>query len=114
MIHSAPHLIPEALPANLPQPPSDLEPEEKEIWCGVVRQCPPAATTLLVLALRQHAHARFASEVIAREGMLITNKRGQPRPHPMVRVEREATKLFRAIFKQLGLVGGIGRGVVAR
>src|SRR5690242_4260173 len=87
MVANNPHLIPSALPPGLPQPPNNLAQEEKEIWCNVIRQCPPAAVSLLECALHMRQSSRHAREIINADGMVTTNKRGQPRPHPLLRHE---------------------------
>jgi hypothetical protein len=83
--------------------PDDLKEPEAEIWRVVVRQSNfnAAAAALLHNGLRMHAIARTAQETVAAQGVMITDRNGHQRMHPMLRIERSSRQLFYQIFKLL-------------
>jgi hypothetical protein len=91
--------------ATSPPPPPDLGEPEQAIWRNVVNEYRASLTSLTVLhsALKMHARAREASEVIAEEGMVVETQRGGGRAHPLCAVEREARRSFEMSFRRLGI-----------
>ncbi len=61
------------------------------------------ALTLLAQALDAAQRAREARETIAREGMVVADRFGQPKPHPAAAIENQARQTMIAAFKVLGL-----------
>jgi P27 family predicted phage terminase small subunit len=63
----------------------------------------PADFALLQVGLEALDRHRECRERIAAEGVLLKSPRGGLRPHPLLRVQRDAGASVAAIFKQLGL-----------
>jgi P27 family predicted phage terminase small subunit len=51
----------------------------------------------------QYARWLGAGRTIAEDGMFTVGSRGQPKEHPAVRVERDATVLYSRMAEQFGL-----------
>lgn len=87
----------------LPVPDDLKDKPEAEIWRTVVKQSNfnAAAAALLHNGLRMHAIARTAQETVAAQGVMITDRNGHQRMHPMLRIERSSRQLFYQIFKLL-------------
>lgn len=79
-----------------PEPPRDLEAPEAEIWRDFVRdyQVPPGPYHVLHSGLQMLRRARKAQEIIAKEGMCVPNRDGNPRPHPAIKIEKRLSALF--------------------
>lgn len=82
------------------EPPSWLPDMAREFWVGAVARLVEVglldridAPVLEMLAV-QYARWREAGELLAREDVLVESKRGGPRAHPAVKMEREAHLLF--------------------
>jgi hypothetical protein len=100
-----PHLVPSAPPSEPPAPPSHLGEPEQRIWCDVLRDWrgTDASLALLASGLESHQRGRLAAQCIANEGMVVEGANGQPKPHPLLSVERAAMRAFAQVFRQLGI-----------
>jgi P27 family predicted phage terminase small subunit len=88
------------------EPPAHLGAPEKAIWAQVVEDfaLPSRASfSMLVAALEAHQRARECREAIAHDGMTVTGRDGQLKPHPLLATERDARQAFLAAFRVLGI-----------
>ena len=93
-------------PPEAPEPPSHLGRPERRLWRDVVRQyevTSAAAAAVLRTGLEAHQRAREAREAIKRDGMTVTGRDGQAKPHPLLATERDARQAFLAAIRMLGL-----------
>jgi P27 family predicted phage terminase small subunit len=84
---------------DLPPPPDHLGERERQIWREVLDDfdlSTRAAHRVLETALEAHQRAREARETIERDGMTVTGRDGQLRPHPLLAVERDARQAWLA------------------
>ena len=89
---------------HLVPPPDNFAEPEQQIWRTITAKYDlndVVARMLLENGLRSHEMARRAHEIVTAEGMMITDRRGLPRMHPMVRTERSARELFHRTLKLL-------------
>ena len=95
VIPIAPHIVVDQTRRNLPQPPGDLKPPEKEIWNAIMRQHNLNCVCLMFLesALFSLGRARICRDIINRDGEL--------RRHPLLSIEVRARQHARQIFKML-------------
>lgn len=103
-----------------PKPPDHLGDPERLIWEQVFNDFDlptDTAAAVLATALEAHQRARACREAIARDGMTVTGRDGQAKPHPLLAVERDARQAWLSALKALGLdlgppkerrVGGLG------
>ena len=93
---------PAAIP---PPPPTHFAPEEKAIWNTVVSEYRGSLTSWSVLetGLQSHARARQAEGILAVEGLIVSNRDGQPVAHPMIKVAHDARRQFQTTFRILGI-----------
>jgi hypothetical protein len=68
---------------------------------------------ILLTALEAHQRARKAREIIDQEGMCVTDKWNQRKPHPMLITERDSRSAFLTAMKMLNIdvekSGPVGR-----
>ena len=94
---------------ELDEPPAGLPLEARRYWRQTVARLVEVGMIDLVdeAALRmlsmQYARWVKAGRAIAKEGMFTFGSRGQPREHPAVRIERDATVLYLRAAEQFGL-----------
>lgn len=93
--------------SDLPQPPSHLETGGADLWRTIVLDYDLEASDLRVL---EQACAHFDRAASARrqlekspDGLLVKDRFGQWKEHPAVAIEQNATRLFLAALRQLGL-----------
>jgi len=100
-----PHLGPESPVRDVPAAPSHLGEPEQRIWNDVVRDYrgTDASLALLASGLESHQRGRLAAQCIADQGMVVEGANGQPKPHPLLSVERAAMRAFAQVFRQLGI-----------
>ncbi|CAN0488124.1 unnamed protein product [Phaeothamnion confervicola] len=87
-------------------PPKDLSPEAKKWWLALHGEfaIEDAAGRLLVdTAARAFDRMTAAREEITKSGMLVADRFGQPRPHPMLTVERDARTALMTALRGLHL-----------
>jgi P27 family predicted phage terminase small subunit len=95
--------------AELASPPPHLEPEAREFWERSVVRLAEAGIVdrvdapVLELLATQYARIRQAQATIEAEGMYVEGSRGQPRPHPAIAIEREATRVFLGLADHFAL-----------
>lgn len=90
----------------LAPPPKSLPKHEADLWREYVAAYEfngPAAYGLLQVALEAHARCREAKEAIDRDGLLLLDRYGKPRQHPLVHCERDARAAYLAALKHLNL-----------
>ena len=90
---------------NTPQPPKHLSPSAKQFWRAVVESfdIEEHAADLLLSACVQLQRAEEARVVIAKEGMVVKDRFGQPKQYPAVELERQTHLAFLRIGRELGL-----------
>ena len=93
--------------SDLPPAPSHLRPETVLWWAGIVGEYDLEVADLRVLeAACIHWDRAAAARVAITEsetGLLIQDRFGCPREHPAISIEQNATRLFLAALRQLGL-----------
>ena len=96
--------------------PGHLSREAKRIFAGLRAEYEindEGGLRVLRVALEAFDRAQLARKQIARDGMLLVDRYGQKKAHPLISVERDARAGFLAGLKALGLdiepVKGIGR-----
>ena len=87
------------------KPPKGLSREAAGIWRSVVDVwlLEPTHLRLLEAACRQWDRAIAARKVLADRGLVMLDRFGQEKPHPMIDVERKALDAFRLTLRELGL-----------
>jgi P27 family predicted phage terminase small subunit len=74
-------------------PPKHLDPAARRWWAALQREYgidDAGGLSLLSAAADAWQRARQAREIVAKEGPVITDRFGQPQPHPAVRIEHGA------------------------
>jgi len=96
--------------------PNHLSKEAKYIFkalCSEYLIEDVAGLRILRVALESFDRAQAAREAIDAEGMTVTDKFGQIKPHPLLPIERDSRAAFLAGLKHLNLdwepVKGLGR-----
>jgi P27 family predicted phage terminase small subunit len=81
-----------------PQIPADLDEASRKLWAATVRALRDQGTWQasdagsLERYVRACARAAAAQAIIARDGLTALGGRGQPVPHPAVRIARDAER----------------------
>ena len=97
------------VPAELATPPAHLPPDAKEFWKDAIVKLAEAGIVDFVdipafeMLATQYARVREAGRVVAKEGHLVPGSVGQPREHPALRIERDATKEFLKLAEHFAL-----------
>ena len=88
-----------------PQPPKHLSAVAKQFWRSVCESfdIDSHSLDLLEVACVQLQRAEQARVIIAKEGMIIVDRFDQPKPHPGIEMERQASMAFVRIGRELGL-----------
>jgi P27 family predicted phage terminase small subunit len=91
--------------AKLAAPPRGYSPEARGLWRDVVGGwvLDPAALKILDVACRALIQDREAEKLVARDGLTILDRFGQPKLHPAATVSRDAKATFLKALRQLGL-----------
>ena len=93
--------------SDLPPAPRHLRPETADWWRGIVAEyaLEPADLRVLESACVHWDRAAAARESIAgsETGLLVQDRFGQWKEHPACAIEQNATRLFLAALRQLGL-----------
>jgi P27 family predicted phage terminase small subunit len=110
--------------STAPQPAPDpgdspsplLSDQAKALWHSLTDEYDFSDTlgrVMLAEALMAWDRARAASEMIARDGAVVTGADGTPRRHPACGIERDSRAQAIRIFRELGLnlepVNAVGR-----
>jgi len=90
-----------------PKAPSHLSAPAREFWRWAIHEfvLEPNHLLLLAKALEAFDRAEQARNVIRRDGMFISDRYGQPRPHPAVQIERDSRDALARLLRQLDLAG---------
>jgi phage terminase small subunit len=83
---------------------SDLSSEAKKIFRALVGEyeiADVAGLRILLVACRAYDRAEGARRTINRDGLMITDKHGVRRPHPLLGNERDSRAAFLAGMKAL-------------
>lgn len=92
---------------KIPPPPEKLAPNTAQWWTAILTDyaLEPCDLRVLEAACRNWDRAAEAREQIAKckTGALIEDRFKQLKPHPAVEIEQNATRLFLAALRQLGL-----------
>ena len=92
-----------------PKAPSHLSKESKRLWTEIVKEYvfdDAASLSVLQTALDARDRLTECRERINTEGLTITDRFGQVRPHPLLSEERDARSGVLQGFKMLGLDPG--------
>lgn len=87
-----------------PIPPDHLTAAARDWWLALVADyaiTDRAGLLLLTQAAEAWDRARECREAIKRDGVTYTDKAGQPKPHPLLSVERDCRAGFLAAMKHL-------------
>jgi len=86
--------------------PGHLSQEARKLWCDLVDEYAigdVAGLAILRTALEAFDRCQAARESIQRNTMLIVGRDGQPKPHPLLTVERDSRAAFLQGLKSLNL-----------
>jgi P27 family predicted phage terminase small subunit len=93
--------------SDIPTAPRHLRPESADWWRAILSEydLEPADLRVLETACVQWDRAENAREAIAacETGALVRDRFDQLKEHPAVAIEQNATRLFLAALRQLGL-----------
>jgi P27 family predicted phage terminase small subunit len=92
--------------AKLQKPPKDLPLEAKKLWLRIREEYginDATGETYLATGCRLFARMREAQKILKREGLTVKGRYGQPLPHPLVKVELDASAAMIRAFKSLNL-----------
>ncbi|MBM3131735.1 MAG: hypothetical protein FJZ95_01715 [Chloroflexi bacterium] len=90
---------------NQPKPPKHLKAATRR-WFGQVLEeynLEPHHVRLLTLAGESYDRAQQAREIIAQQGLTVTDRFGQVRAHPLLAVERDCRIAFARLLRELSL-----------
>ena len=91
---------------KLPAAPENLSRESRNLWRQLVRDFAiddACGLSTLRVGLEAYDLMRTAGSQVEREGQTFTDRFGQPRPHPLLPVLRDARAQYLAALKQLNL-----------
>ncbi len=86
--------------------PGHLSQEARRIWKDIIEEYlidDAAGLRILRTALEAFDRAQAAREAIDKEGMTISDKFNQVKPHPLLPIERDSRAAFLAGLKALNL-----------
>ena len=88
-----------------PQPPKHLSRESKSWWREVVSDYDLERHHLQLLQAAAESWDRVqqARQLIERDGVVITDRFGQKKPHPAADIERHNRALFARMLRELAL-----------
>ena len=89
---------------KVPAPPTGLSAASKKIWQAVNEAwiLGVDSTVLLETALGAYDRLKQAQKQVDRDGITIKSPSGLIRPHPSLRLEKEAAGRFLQAWKQIG------------
>jgi P27 family predicted phage terminase small subunit len=89
-----------------PRAPANLSATSRNLW-GRLRDeygiRDVAGLAVLEQALRSLDRAEQARRLLDRQGVVVTDRWGQSKPHPAAAVERDSRAAFLAAVRQLGV-----------
>lgn len=83
-----------------------LSAEAKRLRAAIIREFSiedAAGRAVLDAAVQAHDRMREAQAAVAADGVVVRDRFGQPKAHPLLTVERDSRAAFLAGIKQLGL-----------
>ena len=86
--------------------PRHLSAEARKIWREILSEYQiedAAGLRILRVSLESFDRAQAARKAIDKEGMTVTDKFGQKKPHPLLPIERDSRAAFLAGLKALNL-----------
>jgi P27 family predicted phage terminase small subunit len=87
-------------------PPKHLSAEAKKIWRGIISEYDIddiAGLKILRVALEAYDRAEKCRTMIEKHGMMLKDRFGAPKSHPLLPVERDNRAAFLAGLKALNL-----------
>lgn len=93
------------IPSRKSRAPAHLSPKSRSLWRATLAEwaLEPHNAALFRLALESLDRSDEAKAIVDREGLLVIGSVGQPRPHPLLAVERDARAQCARLLGQLGL-----------
>ena len=91
---------------KIPNPPKHFSVDSKKIWRGIISEyeiSDIAGLRILRSSLEAYDRSQSARKSIEKHGLLYTDKFGQPKPHPLLPIERDSRAAFLAGLKALNL-----------
>ena len=87
------------------KPPAQLSKDAAAWWASVVGEwdLDPHHLHLLTAAAEQLDVRQQAQEAMARDGAVVLDRFGQPKPHPGAAIQRDAALTFARLVRELGL-----------
>ena len=88
------------------EPAKHLSRESKALWRKIVREWSiddPAGLKVLDVGLEALDRATKARMMIEKDGMIVRDRFGQKKPHPLLATERDARAQFMQAVKSLNL-----------
>lgn len=88
------------------EPPPHLSQAARKLWVQLTTEYDlgdASATALLEVALVAYDRAQEARAILKKQGLLVRDKNGRIRAHPMCAVERDAAKTFGQTLRLLNL-----------
>lgn len=92
-----------------PKPPGDLSADAKKLWSRLFNDYAlddAAGMLLLQSACEAYDRLQEARKQLAKEGSVIRDRWGQPKPHPAAGVERDARTQMHSALRLLKLEPG--------
>ncbi len=87
-------------------PPGHLQAPGQALWSSVVSEfdvSDAAGVALLTVACEALDRCRQAQEVLASDGLTVTDQRGALKAHPAIAIERDAWGVMQRALRQLNL-----------
>ena len=90
---------------STPKAPAHLSPAARRLYGQIVADyvLEPHSIAVLVKSLEAFGRADQARDEIGAGPLMVESRLGEPKPHPLLAVEREARAQFFQGLKQLGL-----------
>ncbi|WP_409363397.1 P27 family phage terminase small subunit [Bradyrhizobium sp. AUGA SZCCT0274] len=90
---------------STPQAPSHLAEPTRNWWRSVIKayQLEPHHLRLLQLAGESWDRSQEARMILAKDGVVVTDDRGNVRAHPAVAIERDSRIAFARLVRELDL-----------
>lgn len=92
-------------PKNGHRPPRGYSPEARRLWAEVLAgwDLDPPALAILDMACRAHMRVREAEALLDRDGLVVTDRFGQAKPHPAAGILRDSKQLVLRSLRALNL-----------
>lgn len=92
-------------PEQLPKPPKHLSRRMQAYWRAIVSDflLAPHQLELLRRTCEAADRADEARELLDKQGLTVTDRYGQTKPHPAVNIERDARLALARLIRELAL-----------